>query len=50
MVIQRLFSGYSEVVQWLFRDCLLDIQRLFNGYSGVVKWFSSGYSMVVNIH
>ena len=25
MVIQRLFSGYSEVVHWLFRDCSLVI-------------------------
>ena len=36
MVIQRLFSGYSEDVQWLFRGCLVVIQRLFSGYSGVV--------------
>ena len=38
MVIQRLFSGYSEAVQWLFRDCLVVIQRLFSGYSEVVYW------------
>ena len=36
MVVQRLFSGYSEVVYWLFRDCLVVIQRLFSGYSEVV--------------
>ena len=36
MVIQRLFIGYSEVVKWLFRGCLLVIQGLFSGYSGVV--------------
>ena len=40
MVIQRMFSGYSEVVQWLFRDCSLVIQRLFSGYSEVVHWLS----------
>ena len=36
MVIQRLFIGYSEVVQWLFRDCSLGIQRFFSGYTDVV--------------
>ena len=36
MVIQRLFSGYSEVVHWLFRGCSLVIQRLFSGYSDAV--------------